>query len=270
MLTIPYLHEIGLCTAASSFAAGSEAVGKSTAPPDAPARPIEDVNRIYILAGQSNMVGRADPSGVPLDPSVQITWNNDGNFGEPSTSPWTSLQPQQSVHGLHVGPEASLQVPPRAHFIKFGMGSTKLGDHWHPETGEHYQRFLSFVRQAIDAVPMPSRLCGFFWLQGESDTGAAKTANAYQQNLIQFVKRFRNDLGAPDLPFIASQVVWKGKKLDVVNQAICAACDELQPAAWTSADGLTVADDDHLDTKSVLEVGDRMSRAYAALVAPAS
>lgn len=265
MWTMSYLREIGLGTAASGFDA-AEAVGKSAAPSKAPAKPTGEANQIYILAGQSNMVGRADPSGVPLDPGVQIMWNNDGNFGEPNTSAWTHLQPQQSVHGPHLGPEATLRVEPRAHFIKFGMGSTKIGDHWHPETGEHYQRFLSFVRQARDAVPAPSQLCGFFWLQGESDTGAAKTANAYQENLIQFVTRFRSDLGVSDLPFVASHVVWKGKKIDVVNGAISAACDKLQPAAWTSAEGFTVAEDDHLDTKSVLEVGNRMSRAYATLV----
>jgi len=88
--------------------------------------------------------------------------------------------------------------------------------------------------------------------------------------LIQFVTRFRSDLGVSDLPFVASHVVWKGKKIDVVNGAISAACDKLQPAAWTSAEGFTVAEDDHLDTKSVLKVGNRMSRAYATLVSPTS
>lgn len=213
------------------------------------------------------MVGRADPRGVPLDSHTKMTWNNDGNFGVPDMSPWSALQPQTSHSGPHLGPEASLRVGDRAHFIKFAMGSTKIREHWHPESGAHYQRFLDFVRTSISSVPPAAKLCGMFWFQGESDTGAAKTANTYREDLIHFVTKLRSDLCEPEMPFVAQQVVWKGKKLDIVNRAISAACDELQMATWVSAEGLTVADDEHLDTASVLAVGERMSNAFTELLA---
>merc|ERR1719473_2230184 len=108
------------------------------------------------------------------------------------------------------------------HLVKFAMGSTKLGEHWHPDReGSYYPRFLSFVRTAIADAPQPSRLEGFFWLQGESDSCAAKTANAYYDNLVSLVQAVRRDLECPDLPFVASQVVWpSGKKVALVNKAL--------------------------------------------------
>ena len=53
-----------------------------------------------------------------------------------------------------------------------------------------------------------------------------------------------------------------------VNEAISGACEELPYARHTPADGLCVADDGHLDTASVLEVGRRMGRAYREMIRP--
>lgn len=235
--------------------------------------------RIFVLAGQSNMVGRAKARDCPAtfspaDPSAHIIWDNNGNFpgGPDFSSSWVALQPQEASEAvtgcashLHWGPEAMLSVGPQAYFAKFAMGSTKIKQHWDPDTGEHYERFLLFLRKAIAAAPAPAQLAGMFWLQGESDTGAAKTARDYEDDLVRLVARLRSDLGEPCLPFVASQVVWKGKKLAEVNKAIERACAALQPARCVSAEGLTVGDDDHLDRRSVCLVGGRMSEAFAEL-----
>jgi hypothetical protein len=114
------------------------------------------------------------------------------------------------------------------HPVKFAIGSTRLGEHWHPERkGSYYPRFSSFVRTAIAAAPQPSRLEGFFWLQGESDSGAENTATSYYDNLISLVQAVRCDLERPDLPFVASQIIWSsGKKVALVNKSLDRLNDE--------------------------------------------
>lgn len=236
------------------------------------------MSRVFILAGQSNMVGRADPTLVNAAPEAQIIWHNDLNFdgGVASGPEYVALQPQRSgwrtdEHGAplsHWGPEASLALGERVFFAKFAMGSTRIRDHWHPdEPGSQFETLVTFCRNALAAAPPPARFEGLFWLQGESDSGAAKHANAYQANLVRFVTALRGALEAPTLPLVASHVVWPNgkKKVDVVNAALSAACQELGYARCTTAEGLTVAADDHLDTDSVLEVGRRMCAAYKEL-----
>lgn len=238
-------------------------------------------SRIFVLAGQSNMVGRADPMLARMadDPAKpQIVWHNDLNFdGGSASDGYVELQPQQSGWRVdadgapvaHWGPEASLSLGERVHFAKFAMGSTRLRDHWHPdEPGSHFSALVAFCRRALAEAPQPARFEGLFWLQGESDSGAAKHANAYAANFVSFVKALREALAAPQLPLVASHVVWpNGKKVGAVNAAISSACEEaLDFAKCTTAEGLTVAADGHLDTASVLEVGHRMRAAYKELV----
>ena len=114
---------------------------------------------------------------------------------------------------------------------------------------------------------------GLFWLQGESDSGAAKHANAYHDNLVAFVQAVRRDLDCPELPFVASQVVWPtGKKVAVVNAALDRLNDEasvLGPyAACVSCNNYTTSEEQqhHMDTPSVILAGERLCEAQRHLV----
>ena len=68
---------------------------------------------VYILAGQSNMAGRASAEGVQLDSSVRMRWCNGNKFGpdRATSDGFVPLQAQPSCNpGApdHVGPEATL------------------------------------------------------------------------------------------------------------------------------------------------------------------
>jgi len=62
-------------------------------------------------------------------------------------------------------------------------------------------RLVAFCRAALAAAPQPAELSGVFWVQGESDSGAAKHANAYHDNLVEFVACLRRDLCCPGAGF---------------------------------------------------------------------
>jgi len=113
-----------------------------------------------------------------------------------------------------------------------------------------------------------------FWLQGESDSSKAKDANAYLSNLEHFIAAVRNDLNVPDLFVVVSPIVWNGKKVAVVNQALqkaatsisnCICIDELAPplkAVQTLATAANPARVDHLSPAAVLDIGRRMGLAF--------
>ena len=244
------------------------------------------------------------------DPVVEfrMCWDLDRNFGEGCSSQgqFLPLQPQPSP-GLNMdifGPEMALaqSISPRlvdagvkrAHLIKFALGSTNLHTHWNPTNSVtdgklsdigYYPQFLKFCKDSMEllqhndddkAAPSSSAsivsrpLSGMFWLQGESDSSKAKTANAYLSNFKNFIQRVRQDLGTPDLPLVVSPVIWNGKKVHVVNEALRQAAKEVQHCYCIEAlnqDEFGVQGSDagvcarHLTAAGLCEIGSRMGRA---------
>ena len=251
--------------------------------------------RVFILAGQSNMVGRARAETLPADccdggERVQMRWCNDLNFatvGEENTSHgassgWQRLQPQWSPIGQyhHYGPEMTLarellKLFPEddLYFVKYAMGSTSLQTHWNPETsgapsgkdGVYFKHFISFCYQALASLAhLDVSLEAMFWLQGEGDSGKANLAKAYYDNLLLFIESVRQQLGKPQLPFIASEIFWRAKQTKKVNAAIRALQDsgETSRYAWVDAPDGGVLHDGHLNPPSIACAGVRFAEAF--------
>ncbi|CAB9515034.1 iduronate-2-sulfatase [Seminavis robusta] len=253
------------------------------------------------------MAGRCDVTELPeglqpaeiRDINFRMCWDNDHNLGEGcnSSGKFESLQAQHSP-GLEMdifGPEMALahalsprlkeQGIQRAHFIKFAMGSTNLHSNWNPSNNNsegkmasigYYPRFLDFCRTALESIregqsDVDCPLGGMFWLQGSSDSSKAKDANAYLANFQHFTKTFREDLAVPDMPVVVSPIIWSGKKVHVVNDALkqagnsaverCICIDPLDKDEFgvQGADaGLRAG---HLTAAGLCEVGRRMGEA---------
>eukprot|EP01012_Entosiphon_sulcatum_P014419 TRINITY_DN19451_c0_g1_i2.p1 TRINITY_DN19451_c0_g1~~TRINITY_DN19451_c0_g1_i2.p1 ORF type:complete len:164 (+),score=29.27 TRINITY_DN19451_c0_g1_i2:25-492(+) len=145
--------------------------------------------KVFILAGQSNMVGRAEPEHLPqaikdATATVRIRWMNNLNFGTPGASDgWQPLQcqfsPGPNVH--HFGPEFTLAVElqrlfpeEQIHLLKFAMGSTNLHTNWSPTAvgdAAYFAAFVKFCEEGLAELGGDARPSGLFWLQGESDSG---------------------------------------------------------------------------------------------------
>lgn len=134
--------------------------------------------------------------------------------------------------------------------------------------GAYFKHFISFCFKSLAALQhLEPVLEGVFWLQGESDTSKAKWANAYYDNLIDFVGALRTNLGVDgSVPFIASEIVWKSKQTKKVNKALRALQDaqELEGCYCVDGPDRGVHDDGHLNAESVLQVGERMASAFIA------
>ena len=231
----------------------------------------------------------------------QICWSNDCNFGDGgsnSNGKWLNLQPQPSP-GLGIscfGPEIALATAlgprlyqigvRRAHFIKFAMGSTNLHSNWDPRNDKsvgkpnevgYYKQFIEFCISAIQKLEEEpcannqKELTGLFWLQGESDSSKAKDANSYLANFKNFVSLVRIDLNAPRLQIVTSPVVWRAKKLHVVNKALmeagngevegCVCIDPLDIEKFGVQPEKAGPCAFHLTADGVCDIGHRMGKA---------
>lgn len=198
-----------------------------------------------------------------------------------------------------MGTPASMHSERPLYVAKFAVGSSSI-KLWDPDpdppkappapgTPEHiYPRFAAFCAHALASAPQPCTCIGVCWMQGESDSSAAKSAREHRRRLAGMVRRLRDDLGC-EVPFVAQQVLWPRKHTGVVNQGIADACggcgskrqepegampgggvlgqDVVPAARWSSASGLQArgSGDDHLDGRSLLVVGERMAAALVLL-----
>ncbi|MEX2028758.1 MAG: NPCBM/NEW2 domain-containing protein [Candidatus Curtissbacteria bacterium] len=78
------------------------------------------------------------------------------------------------------------------------------------DTGYYYVQMLATVNEVLDRVGdyVPSyegqgyEIAGFGWHQGWNDRINQLAIDAYQENMIQFIKDVRRDIGVPKLPFV--------------------------------------------------------------------
>ncbi|MEO5916222.1 MAG: LamG-like jellyroll fold domain-containing protein [Luteolibacter sp.] len=180
--------------------------------------------RVYLLGGQSNADGRADPSALPTAPVNLQAPQADVDFVykvEGGTVTRTTLRPGLTETS-QFGPEVTLGrtlanqwsgvAGTRVAIIKYANGGTTQAVDWKgggtattTGDGPEYTTFQQTVTQGLamlaSAYPGATiKLEGMAWLQGESDA-VASYASGYQSNLTTFITDIRATYGA-ELPFI--------------------------------------------------------------------
>ncbi len=186
--------------------------------------------RVFIFAGQSNMVGsdskatdiRKFPPFVGLEKPQPNAWFSYalGREEKRASNGWMPLGPVDNV----VGPELSFartvarETGAPVAIIKCAAGGTTLGGDWNPDNPTGFKLYplaLQLVRDSLAELrrrAIPYRLEGFMWHQGENDMFDPILRARYGPNLRAFVERWRRDLGAPDLRFqigeLCNKTIW--------------------------------------------------------------
>ena len=167
---------------------------------------------VYILAGQSNVDGRAVNSEFPVEfakkrSDVQIYF--DGKWND------LGLGLNNKAKCKLSGPEvafgrclADRNKTGKVVLIKSTLGATSLYENWKPETGQQWKGLIEDVSNAMASIPVEGEveLAGFVWMQGENDTLKEDVAKAYEKNLSEFIKQVREQFSKPDLPFVLGQI----------------------------------------------------------------
>ncbi len=183
--------------------------------------------RVFIFAGQSNMVGSdSDAKEIDNFPPFVGAGNEQskirysyaiGRETMHRSDGWNTLQPVNNVVGpeLSFGKIVSDNIKAPIAIIKCASGGTTLGGDWNPDEPSGFKLYpiaLQLVKDALqdlDAKKIKYRVEGFFWHQGESDMFNATYKANYATNLKNFIVRWRGDLNLPTLPFYIGELSCK-------------------------------------------------------------
>ena len=183
--------------------------------------------RVFIFAGQSNMVGsdskakdiqRFPPFAGLETPQDNVLFSyNIGREDKRTSKGWVSLQPVDGV----VGPELSFarrvaqETKAPIAIIKCAAGGTTLGGDWNPDVPSGFKLYplaLEWVRESLaelDRKKVAYRIEGFMWHQGENDMFSKEFKPKYGENLKNFLASWRRDLKTPDLKFYIGELCTK-------------------------------------------------------------
>ncbi len=248
---------------------------------------------VFILAGQSNMDGRAKVSDLTDDlaswkkeqPGILFAYSNSGTKGKLLASDgWIKLAPGYSVRpgspkieklpADTFGPEVSfgrtvdqtLRLP--VAIIKFAEGGTSLQKDWRVGDKDGlYARMIDFVQKRLVDLGKNGdtySIRGFVWHQGESDAGLS--SEEYSTLLVNLITSVRTDLQRPRLPVVIGEVYDNGKR-DNVRAAEKTTATKLPSCEFVPATGLKTQDEGtHFDAASQIELGKRMGIAMLKLL----
>ncbi|UQN30649.1 sialate O-acetylesterase [Brachybacterium kimchii] len=178
---------------------------------------------VVLLIGQSNMKGQGQPSAV-RDPWPGVDQYPAANKPEAgrilsATEPLLHQGPVTNATGTGLGipfarryrqeqPGRRILIVPSAWGATgFSTSAPAQGGTWDwtaPDDGTNLA--INAVRQCKDALAAAgdgARLTGILWHQGEGDTGIADQYAAKLDGLIDWV---REQLDAPDVPFVVGQM----------------------------------------------------------------
>lgn len=206
--------------------------------------------KVFLLAGQSNMDGRADGNRLSaeeqarlaeISPRVLLAYNHGPARPLGLTEPSTDVAKEYGITQAF-GPElffgitlAEAWPQQRIVLIKRSKGGSSLYGRWHPdwnverarvmEEGDKpalYPDFMSYVKRVLSDYPADAyEISAVLWVQGEQDSGISRygprPAEAYGANLGQLIRALRNDTGVENLPFIMLQV-GSGKVVEGMKQ----------------------------------------------------
>jgi len=188
----------------------------------ATAEPQTKKMKVFVLAGQSNMVGWGNSKKLPDD-----LRNGNDRVLMFENGKWQPLRPirkaskNQEKFGMtefSFGPEvafahemAKAWPDETIGIVKFSIGGTSILT-WKPEwskkdadrigqgrLGSLYKKLMAKVDQARKAREI--EIVGFLWLQGGRDMKDVAVAKEYLDNLESLVAAVKKDTGVPDLPF---------------------------------------------------------------------
>lgn len=243
-----------------------------------------EAQRVFVLAGQSNALGRGDSIDLvaPYDSpqtDVQI-WNGSG---------WSNLAPGTGVGSDH-GPELSLGRSLADHYgetiylVKRAEGASSLAANpsrpdksWDPDSGSLYGDLATQVSSALTNLGPAASVDGFFWMQGEADSKSEADADAYLANFEAFIEKTRTDFGNSEMQVVLGRVngtlypsATHGNKyafVETVRTAQEMAATTIASSTWVDTDSFELNDDElHFSSTGQIDLGNAMAQKYLATV----
>ncbi len=263
---------LSVCVLAAALLGGASPAAGEDGGKSAAAAPAAGKVKVFIFAGQSNMVGRSDPSKLPEEyrqplPHVRLyagqAWRG---LGGPVRGNQDGVGPEVSAARLLAAALPGQEIV----IVKTAVGGTNLYSQWDPQhAGSLYARMLKDVKAATAGQEI--EIEALFWAQGGADGKLEGPAKAYGKNLAAFIAQARKDLGQSDLPFIFSTRAVDPNApasprypfMAEVAKGKAEVARTVAHTATVSTDGLTLMSDGmHYDTAGTIEFGRRFFEAW--------
>lgn len=229
---------------------------------------------VFVLAGQSNMVGHGRTADLSAEQSTL----------PPNIRFFLGAREALPAAGARFGPELTFArrlaeySPDRDYvLVKYAIGGTSLLDwapEWdatrakltgNPERGPLYQQLIGIIEELS---LKNAEFGGVLWMQGERDARIEAAGKDYYRNLENLIVALRRDLGREDLPFVLGMVNPPPERYparEVVRDAQRQIAADMPGVYLVETDDLTKWDDRlHYDTAGLLELGGRYAAAVIA------
>jgi len=182
--------------------------------------------KLFILSGQSNMVGYGDSTKLPEElrkGSDRVLMFEDGKWQplRPFKNVSQRMRDRQEMKEYSFGPEISFgramaEAWPgeTIGIVKAAWGATGVLA-WHPnwskeqadrtndgDKGPLFNALMKKVRDACNSADC--EIMAFLWLQGAADMKEESTGKEYLANLKALVEGLRKETGVPDLPLLVA------------------------------------------------------------------
>jgi len=231
--------------------------------------PIKEDFHIYLLMGQSNMVGR-DTRGMEVQtPNAHILAMTPNGKWMVAKDP---LHEQNGRIAPGVGPGMSFaqEMIKSDPSITIGLVPCAVGGTplklW-VKGGELYEKAMLRAKAAAEV----GTLSGVLWHQGETDATKKESADTYEARLTKMLGDLRTELNAPNLPIVVGQIgefLDKKKEpyADTVRAAIKHIPQVLEQVGFADSNGLTDKGDKlHFNVDSQRQMGVRFANAMLEL-----
>lgn len=240
------------------------------------------MTHVFLLAGQSNMVGCGVAGELTPElrtPPTRVRLFEDGEFVTFASGP--TFGPELGfAHDLGRSRGEPIVL------CKVARSGANLYYDWNPDgvssgpqdayRGPLYPQMVSQVGalwQRLSGAGAHARVCGMLWLQGERDSVFDFMAAVYQRRLSEFIRCVRRDLGSTDMPFIMALIAPRRLALDTGQHFPHAYRDTVRAAqrrvarsvprvGLVETDDLPQSDNLHFDTAGQIELGRRYARVY--------
>jgi lysophospholipase L1-like esterase len=215
--------------------------------------------RIYLMAGQSNMMGFGKTHHLPATfrktPS-NVTFYYQG-------------RPRKLAQYSHFGPEVSF-----AHHVARAFPNDQHIIVKFAATGSHIQQWMpgqplyqGMLRQLQFSIEEKNpEIAAVIWMQGESDALNQARASQYTNNLRRFITTLRKDLKAPHSLFIMGEINPLGKDFPLVKNIQTSQRQirsQVRNTMLTPANDLgKIFDNIHYSAQGQMELGKRFAKAY--------
>ncbi|WP_126975406.1 sialate O-acetylesterase [Frigidibacter oleivorans] len=238
---------------------------------------------IFVIAGQSNALGRAADDSVDSYPAGTIEYG--------AGDSWAPVGPRL-YHGAWSTDEALALPAAGANFgwdrafaaayaaenpgVTVGLigvadgGTGFVTNQWN-KGQPSYTQAVARIAAALAARPAGAVLKGILWHQGENDGVTAGGPAAYDAALMQFLTDFRADTGTTDVPFVlGGHVFATGYYNSEIQRTIQSIPNRVPLTGYADVSSpveATIFDAVHLDAASLRRFGPQYLRGLKAAAA---